>query len=293
MSPAEHVIAKFGGVTALARMLGKGQTTVSYWKKTGTIPGKWHSAIMNAGRQNGIAITTDDLAVTEVARARRAWPAFRPEMSRFWGACLFTLSVAAAAFCAGLWMQKPTNGTSNSAVPVQTGQIAAANIGKLAPARANAPSSAHTDPAAAGKWFVYAAHGNWQTRCRSGVAAATMKSMCVGLLEILENKSHQRIVTWVIGHNLAGGYVESLQIPSGVDISHGLKLTLDGGNSWDFNFSSCEPSGCVVNTALAPGLLQATQSASAAHITVSNTSGHVLTFNVPIGGIKQTLHDLQ
>ena len=41
MGNAKTIIEKFGGQTALADLIGKGQTTVSYWVKTGVIPAKW------------------------------------------------------------------------------------------------------------------------------------------------------------------------------------------------------------------------------------------------------------
>ncbi len=40
MNTAQRVVEKFGGQSAVAKLLGKGQTTVQYWVKTGTIPAK-------------------------------------------------------------------------------------------------------------------------------------------------------------------------------------------------------------------------------------------------------------
>ena len=60
MSSAEQVIDKFGGQSALARLLGKPQSTVQYWAKSGTIPGKWHKQILLAAKQENIELYPGD-----------------------------------------------------------------------------------------------------------------------------------------------------------------------------------------------------------------------------------------
>jgi DNA-binding transcriptional regulator YdaS (Cro superfamily) len=37
-NPAEQIIQRFGGQSALAELLGKRQSTVQHWAKTGRIP---------------------------------------------------------------------------------------------------------------------------------------------------------------------------------------------------------------------------------------------------------------
>ena len=44
----------------MANLLGKGQSTVSYWVKTGIIPAKWHASIIELANKNGILLTFDD-----------------------------------------------------------------------------------------------------------------------------------------------------------------------------------------------------------------------------------------
>lgn len=57
MNSSQEIIKKFGGQTALARLLNIRQGTVFYWSKTGTIPAKWHSQILNLARSQGINIS--------------------------------------------------------------------------------------------------------------------------------------------------------------------------------------------------------------------------------------------
>lgn len=64
---ARQIIDKFGGQSALATLLGKGQSTVAYWAKSGVIPAKWQSKLLALGAENGIAIAPSDFMGKKVA----------------------------------------------------------------------------------------------------------------------------------------------------------------------------------------------------------------------------------
>lgn len=78
---ASHVIDKFGGQSALARMLGKGPSTVQYWAKTGSIPGKWHTRLLQLAVTQGIDLTPGDLVELPPSEIVRGLPE-----ARWWGA---------------------------------------------------------------------------------------------------------------------------------------------------------------------------------------------------------------
>lgn len=61
MNSARNVIKKFGGQQALATILGKSQSTVAYWAKTGNIPPKLHEAVLNAAAANNIVLDASEL----------------------------------------------------------------------------------------------------------------------------------------------------------------------------------------------------------------------------------------
>ena len=58
---AKKVVDKFGGQTALANMLGIGQSNVAYWVQKGRVPSKWHAKLLSLGLQNSIDISAIDL----------------------------------------------------------------------------------------------------------------------------------------------------------------------------------------------------------------------------------------
>lgn len=60
MNPAQKIIKKFGGQSALAGMLGKGQTTVQHWGKTGRIPAKWQPELLKLAAEKNIELSPSD-----------------------------------------------------------------------------------------------------------------------------------------------------------------------------------------------------------------------------------------
>ena len=60
MNTAQTIINKFGGQTALARLIGKGQSTVQYWARSGTIPAKWQKELIQIAQGKGINLTPAD-----------------------------------------------------------------------------------------------------------------------------------------------------------------------------------------------------------------------------------------
>ncbi len=59
-SPAQRVVRLFGGQSALARLIGKNQSTVQHWVSTGAIPAKWHGPLMALARENDIGLRAED-----------------------------------------------------------------------------------------------------------------------------------------------------------------------------------------------------------------------------------------
>ncbi len=60
MNSAERIIKKFGSQSRLAKLIGKRQSTVQHWAKTGIIPSKWQSVLLNLAAANGIEISSRD-----------------------------------------------------------------------------------------------------------------------------------------------------------------------------------------------------------------------------------------
>jgi len=62
--PAERIIRRFGGQSALAGLLGRRQSTIEHWANTGRIPAQWHGPLMSLARQQGIILEARDFVET-------------------------------------------------------------------------------------------------------------------------------------------------------------------------------------------------------------------------------------
>jgi myo-inositol-1-phosphate synthase len=65
LTPAERVIARFGGQSALAALLGRRQSTVEHWASTGRIPSQWHQPLMSLARQRGVILEAKDFVMSQ------------------------------------------------------------------------------------------------------------------------------------------------------------------------------------------------------------------------------------
>lgn len=62
---AKAIISRFGGQTALAKLLGKSQSTVAHWVKTGVVPAKWQAKLLELAEEQGLSLTPADFVVVQ------------------------------------------------------------------------------------------------------------------------------------------------------------------------------------------------------------------------------------
>lgn len=107
-SPAERIIALFGGIRPMASKLHVPVTTVQGWKKRGAIPEARHDDIRNAAAAHGIALSGDDLAAAtpEVTEAEAA--AEEPGGADTLGAAAATTRAEPSAPAGGAWATEDT-----------------------------------------------------------------------------------------------------------------------------------------------------------------------------------------
>ncbi len=86
MNAAQKVIQKFGGQSALAALIGKGQTTVQHWGKTGRIPAKWQGELLKLAEARGIELTAAEF-IENPAYPPVYMPGDKPRIpeAKYWG----------------------------------------------------------------------------------------------------------------------------------------------------------------------------------------------------------------
>jgi len=60
MNTAIRIISKFGSQSELARLIGKGPSTVQAWANKGIIPSKWHNELFKIAQEKGIDLSPSD-----------------------------------------------------------------------------------------------------------------------------------------------------------------------------------------------------------------------------------------
>lgn len=60
MNASQNIVEKFGGQTELALLIGKGQSTIAHWVKTGLIPAKWRPVLLSLAADRDIQLTSED-----------------------------------------------------------------------------------------------------------------------------------------------------------------------------------------------------------------------------------------
>lgn len=79
MSPADIVITRFGGVRALARLLGKDPSTVTRWRQPkdkggmdGRVPSAMQPVLLGLAKEKGVQLTATDLVLGSTCDASPA-----------------------------------------------------------------------------------------------------------------------------------------------------------------------------------------------------------------------------
>ncbi len=90
----EQIIQRFGGQSSLASSLGRRQSTVQHWAKTGRIPSQWHNQLLNLAREKGIALEPRDFVTGEM-------PEIEPADGKL-GIMLVGLGAVSSTFIAGV-----------------------------------------------------------------------------------------------------------------------------------------------------------------------------------------------
>jgi len=93
-SSVDRVIARFGGQSALARLLGRRQSTIAHWARTSRIPAQWHQVLMSLARERGVILEPKDFVATSPREVK-------PAEGKL-GVLLVGLGAVATTFIAGV-----------------------------------------------------------------------------------------------------------------------------------------------------------------------------------------------
>ncbi len=93
-NPAKQIIDRFGGQSALAALLGKRQSTVQHWAKTGRIPSQRHERLLQLAHEQGVRLEAKDFVSAGT-------PSIEPADGKL-GVLLVGLGAVSSTFLAGV-----------------------------------------------------------------------------------------------------------------------------------------------------------------------------------------------
>ena len=123
MNNARRIIDRFGGQSSLAALLGKRQSTVQHWARTGRIPSQWHQTLLDLALQRGVSLEARDFVIT-------AAPNVEPADGKL-GILLVGLGAVSSTFIAGV--EHIRNGTAQPVGSVS--QMSTIRLGKRSNSR--------------------------------------------------------------------------------------------------------------------------------------------------------------
>jgi len=94
INTAEQIVNRFGGQSSLAGLLGRRQSTVAHWVKTGIIPSQWHMPLLELAWEKGISLEAKDFVAKET-------PVIAPAKGKL-GVLIVGLGAVSSTFIAGV-----------------------------------------------------------------------------------------------------------------------------------------------------------------------------------------------
>ena len=94
MNYAKQIIERFGGQSSLAALLGKRQSTVQHWARTGRIPSQWQKQLLELAYQQGIRLEPKDFVASDT-------PTISPASGKL-GVLMVGLGAVSSTFIAGV-----------------------------------------------------------------------------------------------------------------------------------------------------------------------------------------------
>ena len=94
MNNAKQIIERFGGQSSLAALLGRRQSTVQHWARTGRIPSQWQKELLELAYKKGIRLEPKDFVAGDS-------PSVRPASGKL-GVLMVGLGAVSSTFVAGV-----------------------------------------------------------------------------------------------------------------------------------------------------------------------------------------------
>ncbi len=142
------------------------------------------------------------------------------------------------------------------------------------------------------QWLTEATYGSWQLRCL-GAGHTNGQKMCSAVLEVVDQKSKQVLLTWVIEHQDEDRMASVIQTPTSVSLQPGVRLQLGEGTPRQINYVNCLPQRCTATALMDKKFIEEAASNQKAMITIFAINGQSIQFGIPINGLDEALSSVR
>lgn len=131
--------------------------------------------------------------------------------------------------------------------------------------------------------------GAWDVNCREETQGEDKKTACVGVLQIVEKKSKQVLLVWLVGKDRQGRLAATLQTPTGIRVSSGIDLALGSAPARKVPYDVCVERACNGSFLLDAKFVAAAGRAEKAQVTIVAANGKSLSFGIPMAGFDRVI----
>lgn len=128
----------------------------------------------------------------------------------------------------------------------------------------------------------------WVLTCTSTMEKGG-KSVCSGMLRVIERKQNQVLFAWVIGRDEKGKLRSVMETPTGVLIQKGVELKLGKSPMRTLPYTACRPQQCDASTLMDEAFVRDAAASSEAVATIFAIDGRNINFNLNVKGIDKVL----
>ena len=135
-------------------------------------------------------------------------------------------------------------------------------------------------------------YDSWSLTCHDTVGTGAKKT-CSARLQVVDQKSRQTLLAWVIGRDNKGVLTTVLQTPTGVLIDKGVEIKLGDGATRRMEYLLCLAQRCEASGAMDAAIIKEIRAATSATVTIYATDGRAITFSMTIKGIDKVMATLE
>jgi invasion protein IalB len=158
----------------------------------------------------------------------------------------------------------------------------------------NRPAQQQAQPAEAAQppappplqWTTVGTFGSWEARCATPAGQA---KICTAVLQVIDNRSKNTLMAWIVGPDDKGAMQSVFQTPTGIMVANGVEVKLGNAPMRKIGYQSCGAQQCIASAPMNDAFIKEVVAAQKADVTLTALNGRALNFGIPVTGLDKAL----